>query len=213
MLASSHSSEMESKVGAVLLLIAIVAFCDRSVASGSIGESCVIDNCQGKCKLPQDCESFDLESPEEHLKFISNRCGFLPGGKKMIICCPETTVEPPRIGNKNDLPASQVACNQLEARKRKRPRKLDDYIIRGVNASDSDFPQFAALAHQPDAKTKPQFICGGVLISENFVLTAAHCITAETPVTFVRLGTIHLSNKDWSTDVNVKVSESLYQSF
>lgn len=181
---------MECKVCAVLLVLSIVAFCERSVALGRVGENCLIDRSQGTCKLPQDCNSFDQKNFE---KFLPTHCGFLPDGKTLVICCPDS--------------ASQVACNQLKNRGMRELRTLEDNIIGGVEASHDDFPQFAALAHQGKDQTEPEFICGGVLISEKFVLTAAHCITARYPVSFVRLGTIHLKNKNWSRDVNVKVSK------
>lgn len=203
----SHKLEMKSRASAVLLVTVVFAFSGRSLAEGRVGEACRISNFQGKCKVPKDCESFRMDDPVEIEKFRSTHCGFLKDLVTMVICCPETSTIPVAQNLAvPGLPASQIACNKLEARNKRKPRSLDDYIIKGVNASDNEFPQFAALAYKKNDVATLRFGCGGVLISENFVLTAAHCLKKEDPVRFVRLGTIHLNNEKWKTDVNVKVS-------
>lgn len=48
-------------------------------------------------------------------------------------------------------------------------------IVGGTKAKPGEFPHMAALgSRNPDGTV--QFNCGGSLISERFVLTAAHCI-------------------------------------
>lgn len=200
LLANSQTFEMSLKLFSVLSLMIIAIFFEQSAALKKVGDSCDFENVPGKCKLPSDCQSFDSENSEQNEKFVQTKCGYLPDMRTMIICCP---VPPKRM----KCSASQAACNRFKARQDKTFRALEDHIFGGVNASLDDFPQFAALAYQQNNRTKPQFICGGVLISKKFVLTAAHCIKVETPVTFVRLGTTHLYNREWSTDVKVKVGK------
>lgn len=47
-------------------------------------------------------------------------------------------------------------------------------ITGGINANPREFPHMAAIAYK-DKSGQVAFGCGGSLISERFVLTAAHC--------------------------------------
>ncbi|KRT82250.1 Trypsin [Oryctes borbonicus] len=66
--------------------------------------------------------------------------------------------------------------------------KADEKITNGVNASLGQFPFMALLGYtrKVNEKVLPQFICGGTIINEYYVLTAAHCFRAS--LTFIRLG-------------------------
>lgn len=64
-------------------------------------------------------------------------------------------------------------------------------IVGGVNASKGEFPHMAALGY--GFGNSVSFKCGGSLISERYVLSAAHCRTANRlPASVVRLGDLNL---------------------
>lgn len=54
----------------------------------------------------------------------------------------------------------------------------DDWLaaVGGVDARIGEFPYMAALGWN-DGKSVNDFLCGGVLIDKNYILTAAHCIS------------------------------------
>ncbi|XP_071441700.1 serine protease snk-like [Hetaerina americana] len=50
-------------------------------------------------------------------------------------------------------------------------------LVGGTKAVPKEFPHMAAIGYGP--RDKISWVCGGSLISEKFVLTAAHCITSN----------------------------------
>lgn len=69
-------------------------------------------------------------------------------------------------------------------------------IVGGVDANPGEFPHQAAIGY-PDLNGDLSFKCGGSLISELFVLTAAHCSSADrTKPSTVRLGDSNLAVRE-----------------
>uniref|UniRef100_A0A182Q0D7 Peptidase S1 domain-containing protein n=1 Tax=Anopheles farauti TaxID=69004 RepID=A0A182Q0D7_9DIPT len=67
--------------------------------------------------------------------------------------------------------------------------KVVQLIVGGEEAKYGEFPHHALLGYQKTgARWDYEFQCGGSLISEQHVLTAAHCFTWEIDPTIVRLG-------------------------
>lgn len=69
------------------------------------------------------------------------------------------------------------------------------YIVNGVRVEDGEFPHIAAIGWLQWATFGVEWICGGALITEEFVVTAAHCARFNGRVpNVVRLGDTDLSS-------------------
>lgn len=165
-----------------------------------IGENCFgPDNEPGICALSSECTFVLLANETTKRKFLNLQINCAFSGeftKDFVVCCPKET-------------AKNFALNACK-RYGKKPDAtmfLDLKIFEGEEAEPAEFPYFAALRSKIDEKS--QFICGGVLISEDFVLTAAHCAVKSRKLFSVRLGKTSLNEtKDdefLGVDVAIKV--------
>ncbi|XP_055588381.1 serine protease persephone-like [Uranotaenia lowii] len=73
------------------------------------------------------------------------------------------------------------------------------FVVGGMAASKNEFPHMAALGYLirgfiPKGTSAYRFMCGGTLISEQFILTAAHCINDDLHI--VRIGVTDLDDSD-----------------
>lgn len=109
--------------------------------------------------------------------------------------------------NSSSVRKSAQACKSFGTP----PMKTSLRIVGGSLADFDEFPHFAAIVKRDERHGPIVFRCAGTLISENFVLTAAHC-KAEMCRNFteciVRMGTNNLADnsKDYSgVDFNIKV--------
>ncbi|EDS42287.1 chymotrypsin-1 [Culex quinquefasciatus] len=69
-----------------------------------------------------------------------------------------------------------------------------DQVFKGKAASIVNFPYMAALGSKALDNEEIKFHCGASLISFEFLLTAAHCVTIDVKTTFARFGVEKLCN-------------------
>ncbi|XP_018562113.1 serine protease snake-like isoform X2 [Anoplophora glabripennis] len=180
------------------------------IFSTSSGDKCSLkDGSEGICKLITECPTAVQLTRKKVIPVI---CGFEE--TESIVCCKEdeevmeitrTTTNP--VTNRTPGDISKQKCKEyaeyayekvfaptllLKPHITKRlvcdiPRNR--LVVGSSLASRREFPHMALIGHKPEG-SDTNWHCGGSLISENFVLTAAQCLFAAslTPPILVRVG-------------------------
>ncbi|XP_077287909.1 serine protease persephone-like isoform X2 [Arctopsyche grandis] len=212
--------------------ILYVLFLTRSLqAQGmNVGSRCILrNNTIGECRLFRDCPEA-LIKVRGRLSFDRfTRCGFIYNDP--IICCPQfsstttttttsksTSFDPdgfvyPEENENSDNSISPTTISSrlpdIPGKKAKQacadydmtvPVPVGTYILGGEEAGEGEFPHMVALGYNKD--TGLEYNCGGTLISNIYVLTAAHCVQniERIPPTVAKIGTSYLLNDDDSTN-------------
>ncbi len=129
-------------------------------------------------------------------------------GRKRVICCYKKTgtKAPPRVPNDK-----RISVKKCEAYKKLKFEELPPFtlkskikivgcssrrarIVGGEATKIGEFAHMAAIGYGDFSEIR--FDSGGSLISEKFVLTAAHCLRKRNPPTLVRLGDQNLKSED-----------------
>lgn len=100
-----------------------------------------------------------------------------------VVCCIEKT------HSRYQSPVGTKAKDYCLQKGTKEPILLKDNILGGTYSAVYEFPHMVALGYDKDGKTV--YDCGGSLISENFIITAAHCVNlVGQPIKTVRIGRV-----------------------
>ncbi|GLV40322.1 snake [Carabus blaptoides fortunei] len=185
----------------------------------SVGDSCTLqsNNAAGQCVLLKNCP----KALEDIRKRINPQiCTYQ--GKEPVVCCEKGTstrvvgdickqkckeygkkvfeLEYPPVYDIDIKPIEINTCAVIVA----------PLIVGGKDANPREYPHMALLGY--GEKGDILWRCGGTLISEQFILTAGHCLHYRNvgPVRWIRVGELVLgSNTDEARPKDFSVLESI----
>uniref|UniRef100_A0A0A9X0K6 Serine protease snake n=3 Tax=Lygus hesperus TaxID=30085 RepID=A0A0A9X0K6_LYGHE len=208
------------------LLVILLIYCAASYDGQyrEEGDACGEDGSNWTCQRLSKCPAArrDLKTRSSPLTKVCSVFRGVP-----IVCCPPSDLgvvdRGPTIPTKPTSSISQIMCKKYARfvwTKRKRYGEFIDVdqcgqveeplIVNGKNASLKEFPHMAQIGYWFREQQKILYLCGGSLISERWVLSAAHCTNSPTfgKAQFVRLGELDTSSdRDGANPIVLKISE------
>ncbi|XP_055541376.1 CLIP domain-containing serine protease B15-like [Wyeomyia smithii] len=138
----------------------------------------------GRCMTVRDCQytlniihRFHVTKTDQ--QYLENsKCGFQTRTKKPMVCCPEFRYE--------------RECGRIT---------LQDNIVGGQETEPDEFPWTALLVYRLGVAERLRFYCGGALINERYVVTAAHCVKQ---IGKLKLIAVRLGEWDITTEIDCK---------
>ncbi|EDS44979.1 serine protease [Culex quinquefasciatus] len=185
------------------------------------GDECVVQrtNAPGICRPVAECPSVidDIRNRRGN----PTKCGFI--NKVQVVCCPDgvqprttsssttsataTLNSHPKIAEKcaeygeavysKEYVSSPLGVDEPRLQRLdKCGHKAVELIVDGEAAKSREFPHMALIGY--GGVPAVQYLCGGSLVSDRFVLTAGHCIISQEhgPATVVRLGELALDSSN-----------------
>ncbi|XP_054259697.1 venom protease-like [Macrosteles quadrilineatus] len=209
------------------LIILLVPNLGRSAStSGSVGDRCTTPNdeageCRGLKKCPVLLELLRENEPSSTSLLNESRCGF--EGLESLVCCPDLSSRRPiwsdTVRNRTSSVSRPSSQSQTGGSSTARCGKntiaaaVGDRIVGGQDAALGEWPWIAALGYTSSSRAGLQWLCGGALVTNRHVITAAHCVVIpqDKTLSVVRLGDLDLEEGvvDGASPVEVDVDRAI----
>ncbi|XP_044258985.1 serine protease snake-like isoform X2 [Tribolium madens] len=166
----------------------------------------VYGHLNGICKLLTECRQVRHDIIKNH--HLPQLCGFRE--TQPIVCCPQVTQ------NRKPGDISKIKCKEYSSyAKNECGHKIVKRIIGGEVATRKEFPHMALLGFE-EASGNVTSICGGTIISDRFILTAAQCFSQNGITRInVKIGVTNVNETDHKQELNVlqTIAHTNYDSF
>uniref|UniRef100_A0A182S527 CLIP domain-containing serine protease n=1 Tax=Anopheles funestus TaxID=62324 RepID=A0A182S527_ANOFN len=153
----------------VLVLVCVIGAIGSSVAL-NLQDTCQTpDGNEGTCVMIRSCHSIrklllmkEKMTPADHELVRNSNCG--KKDRSVLVCCPLVRKLTGRFDTPVELPPPGE-CGKMQS----------DRIVGGETTSIDAYPWLTRIQYYK-GNNRYGFHCGGVLIHNQYVLTAAHCI-------------------------------------
>ncbi|XP_030567093.1 serine protease persephone-like isoform X2 [Drosophila novamexicana] len=217
------------------LLLCGLILCAVSHLEAREGDACMVkENLPGVCQTSSKCEP-RIDKYIKTGKLTVDKvpsCGL--GPYEEIVCCPtidcceeDKGPETTTIRTIQATPTTRVdvseqerpavrACRLFEELQKERQREgqkeaLTLHILDGIPVEPGVYPHMAAIAFSNFGTFV--YRCGGSLISNRHVLTAAHCFNEDLPV-HARLGTVDIEQLgEFYQDIAIKENIAIHPEY
>jgi hypothetical protein len=135
---------------------------------------------------------------QDRIYLARSQCGYRDG--QPLVCCPpqsEWPTQPPATQPTSAPPPKPSGSLLPEPGSGKCGLGYEDRIFGGTETEVNEFPWLTLLQYRKGDRLF--FGCGGVLLNENYVLTAAHCLDAALPPGITLVG-VRLGEWDTTTE-------------